>query len=377
MTGDLPAVLARGGTSRGLIFRDTDLAGLSEAERELLFARAVGSPDPGGRQVDGVGGGTATTSKVAVVGRPHRDDADVRYDFYQIDVTTGRAELRGTCGNLTAAVAQFAVDEGLIPVVDGVTEVRMHNTNIDRIVVARVPVADGRAARTGDHALAGVPGTGAPVDVRFRSPAGGVLGDLFPLGASLSTFDVDGRPVDLTVVDVVNPLVLIDASGLGIPADITPAALEADSSAMARLESLRARVAAEVGLATSAESARTDSPTVPFVGICGPAAPYRTLGGEEVASADVSLLVRMLSTGSAHRALPLGAGLAAAAAARLPGTVAARAVGERPAGHTVRLGHPSGILEVTVRTSEHEPPTVDEVGVVLTARRIMTGWLCR
>lgn len=366
----IPAILARGGSSRGLLIRADALAGYSEEERREAFAFAVGSPDPDARQVNGVGGGNATTSKVAVVSPSQVAGHDVDYEFYQIIVGSGASERRGTCGNLVAAVGQFAIAEGIVPATGEATTVRIRDVNTGQTIAVEVPTAEGAVVYRGEHVVAGVPGTGAPVPVRFMGPSGRVTGALHPGGRTSETLSLGGHDYEVSLIDAVNPVALIHATSLpaGTPWDL--AGIEGDKALCERLEQVRCWAAMRFGLASAAETAPEQSPFLPFVGLYWD----RQMQGRVVpagirpqAWADVA--VRLMSGGLPHRAVPLSAGLATATLARLRALAAGAADGGGP--HPVALEHPSGRLDIEVDARPGGP--VASVGVTLTARRIMSG----
>lgn len=364
----LPAVLARGGSSRGLLFTEAALAGMSEAERRAAFAVAVGSPDPDARQVNGVGGGNVTTSKIAVIAPPKSAEHDVDYSFYQVIVATGFSETRGTCGNLVAAVGQFAINSGIVAAREPSTIVRIKDVNTGQTIEAEVPVKDGEAVIDGDLKIAGVPGTGAPIPVRFMAPGGRVTGKLLPTGNLVDKYVVDGVACDISLVDSVNPVVLIHATSLPSDTPWSLVGIESDAKLNAFLEKVRRYAAVRFGLATDEASAGETAGYIPFVGMYWD----RGMIGRPVPAAiapmpEADVVVRLLSGGLPHRAVPLSAGLATATLARLRALEAGAGEG---AGR-IRLEHPSGLLDIDVDAARGGP--VNSVGVTQTARPIMAG----
>jgi 2-methylaconitate cis-trans-isomerase PrpF len=367
----VPAILARGGSSRGLLIHADALKGYSEAERREAFAFAVGSPDPDARQVNGVGGGNATTSKVAVISPSKTPGHDVDYEFYQVIVASGASERRGTCGNLVAAVGQFAIEQGLVQPTDPVTRVRIHDVNTGQTIAVEVPTAGGKVIYKGAHVVAGVPGTGAAIPVRFMEPAGRVTGKLHPSGTLSDNLAIDGRDYEVSLIDAVNPVVLVHATSLAASTPWSIAGIEGDTGLCSLMERARANAAVRFGLADDESRAGEQSPFLPFVGLYWD----RAMQGRPVPTAitpapwaDVS--VRLMSGGLPHRAVPLSAGLATATLARLRALTAGAADVAGP--HGIALEHPSGRLDVEVEAHPAGPRVVS-VGVTLTARRIMSG----
>ncbi len=366
----LPAVFMRGGTSKGLFFHRRDLPA-ERAEWDALFLAALGSPDPHGRQLDGMGGGISSLSKVVAVSPSARPGVDVDYLFGQVAVGQVQVDYRSNCGNLTAAVGHFAVDEGLVQAADGEAALALHNENLDQRIEARFPVAGGRAVTEGGTVLDGVAGRGAPIALSFLEPGGAVTGRLLPTGRAKDALDVPGAgAIEATLIDAATAVVVVRAADLGLAGVEPPAAIEGGVALGARLEAIRRAAAAAMGLAPETAS-------VPKVGFVSPPADAVTLSGARLAADTVDLSARVISMGRAHRALPLTAALALAAAARIPGTLAAEAA--RPTGPgaaadaPVRLGHPSGRAEVGVDLAADNPPRLARLTVTRTARRLMEG----
>jgi 2-methylaconitate cis-trans-isomerase PrpF len=355
-------VYMRGGTSRALFFRQDDLPA-ERARRDAIFCAALGTPDPHGRQLDGMGGGLSSLSKVAVIGPPSRDDADVDYTFAQVPIDAAVVQYQGNCGNISSAVGPYAVDEGLVAARGDSATVRIHNTNTGKIIVARFPLAGGKAAVDGDFVLQGVAGEGAPVRLSFLAPGGAATGRLLPSGRASEVLDVPGAgAIAVSLVDAANPVVMLEAAAVGLRGDETPAAMDADRALVARCEAIRRAAAVHMGIARDLQDATERVRSLPLVALLS--AP---------AQAGCHIRVRMLSSGQPHRATPLTGGMCVAAAIHLPGTVAHR-VGTRPEGEDVVLEHPGGTLRVgaLVRDADGAAEVV-ETAVYRTARRLMDG----
>jgi 2-methylaconitate cis-trans-isomerase PrpF len=372
------AIFMRGGTSRALVFHRRDLPA-ERADRDAIFLAALGSPDPGGRQLDGLGGGISSLSKVAVVGPPSRPDADVDYTFGQVEVTRPFVDYVGNCGNISSAIGPFAIDEGLVAGREPETVVRIHNTNTGKIIHARVPVVQGQAAIRGDFLLPGVPGTGARITLDFLDPGGAVTGRLLPTGRPQDLLDVPGLgPLLASMIDATNPMVFVRAKDLGLEGTEAPETLDAVRGLAVRLETIRGLAAQHMGLVTEAAEAATRSPALPKIALVGPPAAYRALDGSAVAPTDVDLVARIVSMGKVHRAFALTGAMCLAVAARIDGTVVQEALtgaGARAQEGDVRLGHPSGILSVAagVTGGSGAIPVARTVTVYRTARRLMEG----
>ena len=358
----LPAVFMRGGTSKGLFFHRRDLPA-ERAAWDALFLAALGSPDPHGRQLDGMGGGLSSLSKAVAVSPSARPGVDIDYLFGQVAVDRALVDYRSNCGNLSAAVGPFAVDEGIVRPTDGEAVLTLHNCNLDQRIEVRFAVAGGRAVVEGDTVLDGVADRGAPIRLAFLEPGGAVTGRLLPTGRARETLAVP--PIEATLIDAATALVIVRAEDVGATGVELPAAIEGDPALGARLEAIRRAGSVAMGIAPETAS-------VPQIAYVAPPADWATLSGAQLPADAADLSARAISMGRAHRALPLTAALALAAAARIPGTVAAEAA--RPgSGGLVRIGHPSGVAEVVVDLAATDPPHVARVTVTRTARRLMEG----
>ncbi|HYU15121.1 MAG TPA: PrpF domain-containing protein, partial [Candidatus Acidoferrum sp.] len=274
------AVYMRGGTSRCLVFHDRDLPAAGP-ERDRILLAALGSPDPYGRQLDGLGGGISSLSKACIIAPPSHADAQVDYTFAQVEVSKPVVDYTGNCGNCSSSVGPFAIDERLVPSIEGETVVRVHNTNTKKLIVAHVPVASGEAAAEGDFELPGVAGRGARIALDFLDPGGAGTGRLLPTGRALDT--IDG--VAASLVDATNPVVFVRAKDLGLAGTESPQAMDADPELAARLEKIRARAAEMMGIPGSAAN--------PKVAVVAPPAPFAALDGGRYGADQVDLLARV------------------------------------------------------------------------------------
>jgi len=345
-------VVMRGGTSRGVFFLQPDLPEDPQL-RDRVILTVFGGGDPYGRQVDGLGGATSTTSKVVIVGPPSVPDADVDYTFGQVSVTEPLVDYGGTCGNLTAAVGPFAMEEGLVRGTDPVTTVRIWQTNTRKRIHAHVPTRHALPEVEGDYAIDGVPGTGARIALDFLDPAGSVTGRLLPTGQASEVLDVPG----------------VGRVTVG------PEEVDGNPDLLRRLELVRAHAAVRMGIVPSPEEATRRSPGIPKLAWVGPPTAYRSIRGALVAAADVDLVGRILSMGKLHRAYALSGAACTAVAAQVEGTVVHEALrGMREEGR-LRLGHPSGVLEVAASVAWRDGAwQVQKVTTYRTARRLMEGY---
>ncbi|MGH7308627.1 MAG: 2-methylaconitate cis-trans isomerase PrpF family protein [Candidatus Rokuibacteriota bacterium] len=357
------AVYMRGGTSRCLVFHEEDLP-RSRTARDRILLAALGSPDPYGRQLDGLGGGISSLSKACIIGPPTHPGANVDYTFAQVDVRTPLVDYAGNCGNCSSAVGPFAIDEKLVVPSASPAVVRIHNTNTRKLIVAHVPVEDGEAVVTGEFELPGVAGSGAQITLDFLEPGGAVTGRLLPTGRAR---DVVGG-LAASLVDATNPMIFVRARDLGLSGTETPTAIDADRALATRLEATRVEAAALMGV--------PQSPSVPKIIMVAPAVGFTTLDGRAWNADAVSLVSRVISMGNCHRAFALTSAMCLAVAARIEGTVVHECVTASRPYHDIRLGHPSGVLPIDASVvTEDGRPLAEQVTVYRTARRLMEGFV--
>lgn len=367
----IPAVFIRGGSSKGVFFHARDLPAERAAIDPILLG-VLGSPDPYGRQLDGMGGGISSLSKAVIIGPPTHPDADVDYTFAQVAVDQPVVDWQGNCGNLSSAVGPFAVDEGLLRVADGEALVRIHQVNTKKIIEARFPVRDGRAEVRGDFAIAGVAGTGARIRLDFLAPGGSQTPALLPSGRPVDGLDVPGiGTLRASLVDAANPAAFVDARDLGLTGAESPEEIEARPELMALLDRIRRIAGVAMGLGATPEAVGLASPRIALV--AGPLA-ARTLDGQVLDPAGHDVTVRMLSMERPHRAVPMTGAMGLAVACRVEGSIPhglARR-GARP--EEIRVAHPSGML--TVGAEVRLGPggwQADSAVVFRTQRRLMQG----
>ncbi len=334
----IPAVFMRGGTSRAVMFHARDLP--DRAEWDPIFLAAMGSPDPNGRQLNGMGGGISSLSKVCVLAPSERQDADIDYTFAQVQIREPRVDYSSNCGNMSSAVGPFAVDEGLVRPNGDTAVVRIFNTNTRKIIRSTFPLEDGRAATEGDLAIPGVAGTGAPIRLDFLAPGGATTGRLLPTGNA--TDRLEG--IEVSMVDAANACVFVRARDLGLSGRELPEELERDPALLDRLQAIRRAASLAMGIARDDAEAQT-IPGVPIIGFVAAPMDAPTLSGDPIPAGQVDLTARFLSNGQPHRALPLTASLCTAVAANITGTLVAEAL-RLGAGAQVRIGMPSGVLTV-------------------------------
>ena len=368
-----PAVFYRGGTSKAVFFHSHDLPE-DPGERDQMLLHVLGSPDPYGRQLNGLGGGISSLSKAMWVERSKRNDADIDYTFAQIAVREPVVDYSANCGNMSSSVGQFAVEEGIFPVPDGDVIIRMYNTNTDICVHSRFRIEDARAVTRGDIEIPGVFGTGAPVLLDFQDPSRVTGRGLLPTGYVQETIDAPGfGEVPVSIVDAAALGVFVPAESLGLNACESPEEIEAKADVMAALEVIRREAAVRAGLSETAEATPLSAPRVAIV-----ASPrsFMSLDGRQHKPQDFDLAVRMASLGTIHRAVMVTGAMCLAAASLVEGSVPhSYATGAGDDG-TVRLGNSSGITGVGASVSkENKTWQAQSTSIMRTCRRLMDGFV--
>jgi probable AcnD-accessory protein PrpF len=377
----IPATYMRGGTSKGVFFKLSDLPEAAQAAgtaRDKLLLRVIGSPDPYGKHTDGMGGATSSTSKTVILSKSTRPDHDVDYLFGQVSIDKPFIDWSGNCGNLTAAVGSFAISNGLVDPArlpeNGTAVVRIWQQNIRKTIIAHVPMTGGAVRETGDFELDGVTFPAAEVQVEFMSPVD-ATDAMFPTGNIVDALEVPGiGTFPATMINAGIPTVFLNAADIGYTGCELQEAINGDPAAPVRFETIRAHGAAKMGLIKdiTEAAARQHTPKVAFV---APPASYTASSGKAIDAADIDLNVRALSMGKLHHAMMGTAAVAIGTAAAIPGTLVNLAAGggERSA---VTFGHPSGSLKVGAAVSEADGDwKVEKVVMSRSARVLMEGWV--
>jgi probable AcnD-accessory protein PrpF len=381
----IPATYMRGGTSKGVFFRLQDLpeaAQMPGAARDKLLLRVIGSPDPYGKQIDGMGGATSSTSKTVILAKSNKPDHDVDYLFGQVSIDQAIVDWSGNCGNLSAAVGAFAISGGLVDASrvprNGVAIVRVWQANIAKTIIAHVPMRDGAVQETGDFELDGVTFPAAEVQLEFMDPAAeeeGAGGAMFPTGNLVDDLEVPGvGMLKATMINAGIPTIFVNAEAIGYTGTELQDAINGDAKALAMFETIRAHGAVRMGLIQNIEEAakRQHTPKVAFV---AKPVDYTASSGKKVAAGDVDLLVRAMSMGKLHHAMMGTAAVAIGAAAAIPGTLVNQAAGGG-ARNAVRFGHPSGTLRVGAEAVEADGDwLVTKAIMSRSARVLMEGWV--
>lgn len=380
----IPATYMRGGTSKGVFFKLSDLPEAAQkagAIRDQLLLRVIGSPDPYGKQIDGMGGATSSTSKTVILDKSAQPHHDVDYLFGQVSIDSAFVDWSGNCGNLTAAVGAFAISNGLVDAAkipeNGICTVHIWQANIQKTIIAHVPVTQGQVQETGDFELDGVTFPAAEVQIEFLDPAddGEDGGAMFPTGNLLDTLSVpDVGEFQATFINAGIPTIFLNAEDIGYEGTELQDAINSDAAALARFEKIRAYGAKHMGLIQDISEAekRQHTPKIAFVS--KPKA-YVSSSGKDITEQDTDLLVRALSMGKLHHAMMGTAAVAIGTAAAIPGTLVNLAAGggEREA---VRFGHPSGTLRVGAQAVyENGQWAVKKAVMSRSARVLMEGWV--
>lgn len=371
----IPAVYMRGGSSKGVFFHARDLPPAGPA-RDALLLRVIGSPDPYGKQIDGLGGATSSTSKVVVIAPSCRPDCDVDYLFGAPAIEVPVIDWSGNCGNLSAAVGPFAISEGLVQAPrEGLARVRIWQANLGKRILAHVPMANGEVQEEGDFRFDGVAFPAAEVVLDFLDPAGSD-GSVLPTGRAVDELDVPGLGrLPVTLLNAGNPTVFVRAETLGLSGTETQAQVNGDGPLLARLEALRAAGAVAMGLAATAAQATAERPHTPKLCLIAPPQTYRVAGGKQVQAEELDVIARMISMGKLHHAIPGTGAVAVAVAAALPGTLAHTLTGDLD-GRQVRIGHTAGTVAVGARAREVGGVwQVEKASMSRSARRLMEGWV--
>ncbi|MDP9940685.1 2-methylaconitate cis-trans isomerase PrpF [Ectopseudomonas alcaliphila] len=380
----IPATYIRGGTSKGVFFRLQDLPERCQvpgAARDALFMRVIGSPDPYSAHIDGMGGATSSTSKCVILSKSSQPEHDVDYLYGQVSIDKAFVDWSGNCGNLSTAAGAFAIHAGLIDPAripeNGTCVVRIWQANIQKTIIAHVPVTDGQVQETGDFELDGVTFPAAEIVLEFLDPSddGEEGASMFPTGNLVDDLEVPGiGTFKATMITAGIPTVFVNAEDIGYRGTELREAINGDPAQLARFEQIRIAGALRMGLIKTAEEAATRQHT-PKIAFVSPPKDYRTSSGKDVKAGEVDLLVRALSMGKLHHAMMGTCAVAIGTAAAIPGTLVNLAAGggEREA---VRFGHPSGTLRVGAQAKRVDGQwTVTKAVMSRSARILMEGWV--
>ena len=370
----LPVTIMRGGTSKGVYILEDDMPA-NHDEWEPLLLRLMGSPDA--KQIDGLGGSYSVTSKVAIIKKSANPDADVDYTFAQVSVDKPLVSYKGNCGNISSGVGPFAIEKGLVDAKDGMTTVRIFNTNTNKIIAADVQTPGGVVEYSGDFAIAGVPGTASPVKLKFVNPAGTLGKGLLPTGNVVDTLDVPGfGQVQVSIIDAANPLVFAKAKDLGLTGKELPDEINGSPEILDLLEKVRGLAAQKLNLIDDYKRSAWDTPGIPKMTFVAAPEDYTASDGRAIAQKDIDLLSRMMSMQKAHPSYAMTGAMCTAAAAVTPGSIVNQVLAPNTDTQFIRIGHAAGILECgadfTIPAGSNVPEIEDTFGF-RTANLLMEG----
>lgn len=371
----IPAVFMRGGTSKGVFFLEQDVPAAGP-ERDALMLRVIGSPDPYGKQIDGMGAATSSSSKVVIIGKSGRTDCDVDYLFGAPAIENPVVDWSGNCGNLSAAVGPFAIRQGLVDAPrDGIATIRIWQANIQKRIIAHVPMKDGEVVEEGDFVLDGVAFPAAEIVVEFLQP-GGSGGSILPTGNVVDELNIPGFPgLPATLLNAGNPTIFVDAQRIGLTGTETQDQVNGNAELLQSLETIRAHCTVAMGLAATAEEATRLRPHTPKLCLVAPPQTYGAAGGKTVEAAEIDVIARILSMGKLHHAITGTGAVAVAVAAALEGTLVNRIVGDIGE-RQVNMGHTAGTVAVGAQTTQVDGNwIVDKAVMSRSARRLMEGWV--
>jgi hypothetical protein len=367
----IPAVFMRGGTSKCLMFQEKDLP-----KDKALWDKIFLSPDPNERQMDGMGGGYSSVSKIMVISPSTRKDVDIDYLFGQVDIKTATVEYTGNCGNCTTAVAPYAIDERLVKAVEPETTVKLFNTNTNKIIHATVQISNGEAATEGEFITEGVPGTSSPIEMKFLAPGGSRTGKLLPSGYVVDKIAVDKHgynTVPCTLIDSANPMVIVDGKMFGLNGRETPEEIDQNKKLQEVLEIIRTKGGDKMGIPFNQ--------SFPKVIITNEASSYESLEGTTIDKSKMTFMAKIISLGKCHKALPLTGAICLATAAQIESSIVHNIIhssGQDSPSDFTYIAHPSGIMPIKALVEQLSTGEwhVEYATVVQSARRLMEGSVC-
>lgn len=369
----LRTTIYRSGTSKGIYLHASDLP-KDQTLRDQVILKLYGSPDV--RQIDGLGGADPLTSKLAIIEPASREDADVDYTFAQVSFTSAKVDYSGNCGNISAAVGPFAIDEGLVRVVEPVTTVRIHNTNTQKIIIAEVPIHEGKASICGNYQIAGVPGMGAKIALDFADTAGAVTGKLLPTGQAIDQVEINGfGQLEVSIVDAANPVVFVRAADLNLTGVETPAEVDSNPELCVLLEKIRGKAAEMIGMVKDREKAEKESPAFPMIAFVSAPKDYVDFTtGKVISEKQVDLVSRLMYMQVMHKTYAGTGTICTGTAAKIPGTIVNQVL--RPEAQKkdlINIGHPAGVIDIEVCLEVEPELSLKRAAIGRTARRLLRG----
>lgn len=365
----IPCEIIRGGTSKGIYILGNDLPSDKE-KRDKVILSVFGSPDL--RQIDGLGGADPLTSKLAIIERSDRMDADIDYTFGQVEIGNPIVDYSSNCGNISSGVGPFALNHSLVKAIEPVTTVRIYNTNTKCVFEAEVPVKNGHPLETGDYKVDGVPGTGARIGINMAGTIGAKTGSLLPTGNTIDVIEVkDIGKMEVSMVDAASPMVFVRAKDLGLTGIETPKEIDSDQRILDILEDIRTTASVKMGIAPDKETAHEKIKAVPMVAFVSSPQTYKShITGETIQADDVDFVSRDMFMGIMHKTYSGTASVCTGCAAVTPGTIVNEAMGKTVTKGMIRIGHPGGVLECDMNVADSK---ISKAAYGRTARRIMKG----
>ncbi len=361
----------RGGTSKGVFFKGQDLPTTNQEELNKIFLDIIGSPDPNGRQLNGMGGGVSSLSKCVIVSPSKREGIDVDYTFIQIAIDQPIADWSNNCGNLSSAVGPFAVNEGLVKVKDGEVTIKIYQVNTDKIIHSTFNVKNGFANPDGDYNIAGVSGSGSKIRLDYLEPGGSGTGKLLPTGNVIDAVEVDGKKIDISIVDAATPLVYIKSDDIGLKCTENPDELDANTGAMKIVQAIRNKAAVKIGLAKNENEVPLGTPRI---GIVSEPRDYVALDKSKISKDSYDICTRMFSMGKAHKAIMGTAGVNIGVACAIEGTLPFLVKRKDSNVLETKVGNPSGIITAGAVVDKQDNLFSAKSAVMYrTARPLMLG----
>ncbi len=368
----IKATYYRGGTSKGVFFQKKDLPTTDEKELNKLFLKTIGSPDPNGRQLNGMGGGVSSVSKCVIINPSERDDADVDYNFIQIAIDQPVAEWNNNCGNLSGAVGPYAIQEGIIKPKEGENKIRIYQVNTDKIIHATFNVKDGKPEIEGNYSIAGVYGEGAKVRLDYLEPGGSGTGKLLPTGNVIDEIEINNfGKIKVSIVDAATPLIYLLAEDVGLNGTETPEELDSNIEKMEIIQKIRRKCAYMIGLSKSENEAPMNTPRI---GIITSPKDYVSLDKTEIKANDQDITARMFSMGKTHKAIMGTAGVNIGVAAAIKGTIPYNIKRKDSNPLELRAGNPSGVMTAgAIIEDDNGKPFAKSAILYRTFRPLMRG----
>lgn len=369
----LECSIFRGGTSKGVFIDKNNLPSEKEKCDKILLS-LMGSPDI--RQIDGLGGATSTTSKVAIVSKAEGSDYDVDYTFAQVSIDKDIVSYKGNCGNISSAVGPYAIEKGMVEITSPITVVRIYNTNTKKIIYSHVETPNGEINYDGDFSIAGVPGKSSVIKLAFKEPAGSMTGKLLPTGNVTDILDIpDYKSLEVSFVDSSNPLVFIKAEDVNLNGTELPEEIDSSKELLALLEKIRGVAAVKLGFISDYRKSAEESPGVPKLTIVSKSKKYKSANAEIIEEGESDLIGRMMSMQLTHKTYALTGALCTATAAIIEGSIVNQVIGKNFKPSEIKIGHPSGIIQVGVDFSINKDGEIEVPWAYgyRTARIIMDG----